>query len=150
MNVITSQYSGQKFLAQNVNCKIVVTSPTGASRTFFVRQGRPGDWDSHMRTVYVGGSKAGEGRAFAEVRIDGSIRVFMRHLVWGSVFPKYARMLEHPEIYRPKGAIYAVTVYCRRCGRRIEKPSESDPGLGPTCAARGSKLIRTRSSKSSG
>jgi hypothetical protein len=113
--------------------EVRILSPTGDSQSFRFAVGQPGEWNAGMRTLFLVNSTP-QGRAFGQVRQDGSIRVFGKWDYMGSIYRTYARMLEYPEIFRSKGAVYSTTLRCRRCHRILISPSRIDPGLGPDCA----------------
>lgn len=120
---------------RDYNGRLTIVSPaTGDHRTFEIKTGRNGGWSAGKRVVWLR-NETDEGHKvpFAFVQPNGEVRLFRKY-EQHDLYPKYARMLMHPEGYQAKGAEYRFEERCRRCNAVLTHPDSLDRGLGPECA----------------
>jgi len=71
-------------------------------------------------------------KSFGFIFEDRGVVVFKKDR--GTVFDKYADMLNDPAKYEAVGCAYMAEGHCRRCNRVLTSPDSIKSGIGPTCA----------------
>jgi len=107
---------------------------TGQHRTFHIRtmppdsRFAPGRRIVELRT----GPEWEDRHGFGFVDDDGTIQLWRRRRE--APWTVYAKMLESPDDWKPKGAVYHFEGRCRRCNRTLTVPASIRAGIGPVCA----------------
>jgi len=113
----------------------IFNTKTGNHRTFRIHT-QPDDAEfapgRRIVSQLAGPDNTHDYRSFGFVRDDGTIMVWKKKR--GGNYEIYARMLEHPEIFEAKGAVYHFSTVCRRCNRTLTTPESIESGIGPICA----------------
>jgi len=121
------------------NGKITISNPeTGNHRTFRIKTQKddarfaPGE---RIIGLLNGLDNESDYLSFGFVKPDGRIIVWRKHQ--GTVFERYARMLQHLEYECDKfGLVAQWSATCRKCNRELTTPESIESGIGPVCAGK--------------
>lgn len=125
------------FNVKTHNGKVTINNPvTGGHRTFQIRtQPKDSRFAPGKRVVALlaGPDNTSDYTPFGFVETDG-IHVWRKKR--GGVFDTYAKMLDKPQTFEAKGAVYLSSTRCRVCNRELTTPESIQSGIGPICADR--------------
>jgi hypothetical protein len=113
----------------------VTSVATGERRTFQIKTWVKKDDKPRVVSMLIGSDNTSDYKGFGFVNSDGKIVVWKKDR--GTVFEKYARMLETLQEHVDAGR---VVIHhegrCRICNKPLTVPESIESGIGPKCASK--------------